>query len=390
MVRRASRGAGRARPKTSRHGRSTSRKVRYAVVGQGYISQVAILPAFAHARKNSELVALVSDDVEKLHKLGHKYRVERLYTYDQFDDCLSSGEIDAVFIALPNHLHHLFAQWAARAGVHVLCEKPLAVTADECEEMVEQAERHRIKLMTAYRLHFERANLKAVEIARSGQLGRLRIFNSLFSMQVEEGNVRLQAELGGGPLYDIGIYCINAARYLFRDEPLEVFAVSANSGESRFREVDEMTSAVLHFPKERLATFTCSFGAADESFYELVGTEGSLRLENAYTFSGPIEHRLTIGERKRTQVFPPRDQFAAELLYFSDCILTGRDPEPSGREGWADVRVIRALLRSAEIGRPVRLETFEKQRRPDLSQEIQRPPVPEPDLVGARAPRSQD
>jgi predicted dehydrogenase len=370
--------------------RSPSRRVRYAVVGPGYISPLAVLPAFAHARRNSELAALVSDDLTKLQKLGHKYKVDRLYTYDQFDDCLSSGEIDAVFIALPNHLHHLFAQWAARAGVHILCEKPLAVIEEECEEMVEQAERHRVKLMTAYRLHFERANLKAVEIARSGQLGRLRIFNSLFSLQVAEGNVRLQAELGGGPLYDIGIYCINAARHLFRDEPIEVFAASANSGEARFREVDEMISAILRFPRERLAAFTCSFGAADESRYELVGTEGTLRVENAYTFSGPIEHRLTLGERTRTQVFPPRDQFAAELLYFSDCVLTGRDPEPSGREGWADVRVIRALLRSAEIGRPVRLDSFEKQRRPDLKQEIQRPPVVEPDLVGARPPRGRD
>src|SRR5262249_26703836 len=152
-----------------------------------------------------------------LQKLGHRYKVDRLYTYDQFDDCLSSGEIDAVFIALPNHLHHLFAQWAARAGVHVLCERPLAVLEEECEEVVEQAERHRVKLMTAYRRHFERANLKAVEIARSGQLGRLRVMSSLFSAPVEDGNARPQTELGGGPLYDVGIDCVNAARGFFRD-----------------------------------------------------------------------------------------------------------------------------------------------------------------------------
>jgi glucose-fructose oxidoreductase len=364
--------------------------VRYAVVGQGQISQIAILPAFARARRNSELAGLVSDDLAKLQKLGHKYKVERLYTYDRFGDCLSSGEIDAVFIALPNHLHHLFAQWAARAGIHVVCEKPLAVTEEECEEMVEQAERHRVKLMTAYRLHFERANLKAGEIVRSGRLGRPRIFNSLFSMQVVEGNVRLQSELGGGPLYDLGIDCINAARYLFRAEPLEVFAMSANSGEARFREVDEMTSAVLRYPKNRLATFTFSFGATDESVYELVGTEGRLRVENAYGVSGPIEHRLTIGDRTRHEVFPSRDPLAAQLLYFSDCVLTGRDPEPSGREGWADVRVIRALLRSAEIGRPVHLDPFEKQRRPDLAQGIRGPLVVERDLAGARFARGPD
>jgi glucose-fructose oxidoreductase len=254
--------------------------------------------------------------------------------------------------------------------------------------MIQEAERHRVKLMTAYRLHFERANMRAVEIARSGRLGTLRVFDSLFCMQVEQGNTRLQAEFGGGPLYDIGIYCINAARYLFRAEPTEVMALSANSGETRFREVEEMTSAILRFPDERLATFTCSFGAADESTYELVGTKGKLRMESAYTFSGKIEQQVTVRGRSETRVYPARDQFAPLLLYFSDCILKGREPEPSGREGWADVRVINALMRSTQTGRPVALEPFEKRRRPDLSQEVQRPPVREPDLVDASTPRA--
>ena len=253
-----------------------------------------MLPAFEHASANSELVALVSDDQKKLRKLGRKYGVDQLYSYTEFDECLASGCVDAVYIALPNHLHHPFALEAAQAGVHVLCEKPLAVTEEDCEEMIQEAERHRVKLMTAYRLHFERANMRAVEIARSGRLGTLRVFDSLFCMQVEEGNIRLQAEFGGGPLYDIGIYCINAARYLFRAEPTEVMALSANSGETRFREVEEMTAAILRFPDERLATFTCSFGAADESMYELVGTKGKLRMESAYTFSEKIEQQVTV------------------------------------------------------------------------------------------------
>jgi predicted dehydrogenase len=362
------------------------RRVRYAVLGQGYISQVAVLPAFAHARRNSELAALVSDDEEKLRKLGRRYGVRRLYNYDQFDECLASGLVDAVYIALPNHLHLPFAVAAARAGIHVLCEKPLAVTEEECEEIVAEAERSRVKLMTAYRLHFERANLEAIQIARSGRLGSLRTFSSLFCMQVTEGNIRLQREFGGGPLYDIGLYCINAARYLFRDEPVEVYAASANSGEARFREVEEMTAAVMRFPRERLATFTCSFGAAEESIYELVGTRGTLRLEPAYDFGGAIRRRLTVRGRRSSKVFPARDQFAPELLYFSDCIRTGRDPEPSGWEGWADVRIVSALLRSSQVGRPVFLEPFDKRRRPDLSQEIQRPPVREPELVGASPP----
>jgi glucose-fructose oxidoreductase len=370
-------------PRPSR--RTGEKRVRYAVLGQGSISQAAILSAFALARRNSELAALVSDDEEKLRVLGRRYGVRSLHTYDQFDELLASGEVDAVYIALPNHLHLPFAVAAARAGIHVLCEKPLAATEEDCAEIVTEAERNRVKLMTAYRVHFERANLEAIQVAKSGRLGSLRSFSSLISMQVAEGNSRLQAEYGGGPLYDIGIDCINAARYLFRDEPVEVYATSVNSGDPRFREVEEMTAAVLRFPRERLATFTCSFGAAPESMYELVGTKGTLRLEHACTFEGRIRRRMTVGGRTSLRSYAARDAFAPELVYFSECIKKGRDPERSGWEGWADVRVVSALLRSASIGRPVFLEAFTKRRRPDLSQEISRRPVREPELVIAAA-----
>jgi glucose-fructose oxidoreductase len=366
--------------------RGKKRKIRYAIVGQGYISQIAVLPAFAHARKNSELSALVSDDPLKLKKLGKKYGVRHLYSYDEYDDCLTSNEIDAVYIALPNSMHREYAERAASAGVHILCEKPMAVTEEDCEAMIRAAGESGVKLMIAYRLHFEAANLKAAQMARSGRLGNLRIFNSVFTMQVETGNIRLQKDLGGGPLYDIGIYCINAARYLFEDEPIEVCAFSANNGEERFQEVDEMTTAILRFPSERLATFTCSFGAADVSAYEIVGTKGRLRVDPAYEFAGELKHELTRDGKSRRQTFPQRDQFAPELLYFSECIIEDKDPEPSGLEGLADVRIIRALYRSARIGEPVKLGDFEKSARPGPEQEIRRPPVKEPDLVHAASP----
>src|SRR5215472_861405 len=137
---------------------ANQRKIRYAVVGLGYITQVAILPAFAHAQENSELAALVSGDPGKLKALGKKYKVPKTYSYEQYADCVSDG-IDAVYIALPNAMHRAYAEGAARAGVHVLCEKPMAVTEQECEAMIEAAEKANVKLMIAYRLHFERGNL---------------------------------------------------------------------------------------------------------------------------------------------------------------------------------------------------------------------------------------
>ena len=360
------------------------RRVRYAVVGQGYIAQIAVLPAFAHARRNSELAALVSGDRVKLRALGRKYEVNHLYTYDRYEECLRRGEVDAVFIALPNHLHREYTVRAARAGVHVLCEKPMALTERDCRAMITAARRNRVKLMVAYRLHFEEANLKAAALTRSGKLGEPRIFDSVFTMQVKPGNIRVQAE-GGGALYDIGIYCMNAARALFAAEPTAVFAWSANIGERRFREVDEMTAAVLRFPGERLATFTCSLGAADVGAYQVVGTKGSLRVDPAYGYADALVHHLQIGETEKERGFRKRDQFAAELLHFSDCVLRDREPEPSGAEGLADVRVIRALLRSARTGRPVRLGRFNRSRRP-LPQEIERPPVRKPRLVHAQSP----
>ena len=207
-------------------------------------------------------------------------------------------------------------------------------------------------------------------------------------MQVKEGDIRLKPrELGGGTLYDIGIYCINAVRNLYGAEPMEVVAFSSNNGDPRFRQCEEMTSAILRFPgRERLASFTSSFGAADVSTYRVVGTHGDLVMDPAYEYAEELVQRVTINGRTRERRFPKRDQFAPELVSFSECILTGAAPEPSGWEGLADVRVIRALYQSADTGQPVSLEPFEKQDRPSLDQQITRPAVRKPELVNTEAP----
>ena len=363
-----------------------SRKVRYAVVGLGHIAQNAVLPAFAHAGRNSILSALVSDDATKLRRLGRRYKVPALFGYDAFDEMLEADLVDAVYIALPNSLHRAYAERAAMRGVHILCEKPLAVTGEDCEAMIRAADVGRVKLMTAYRLHFEAANMRAVEIASSGKLGEPRLFTSTFTMQVRAGDIRLQRALGGGTLHDIGIYCIQAARYLFRSDPIEVQAFQAAGKDPRFRQVDEMTSAMLRFPGDRLASFIVSFGAADVSAYRLVGTKGSLMLDPAYEYAGERRMRVTIGERTRERVFKPVDQFAPELLHFSDCILHDRTPEPSGVEGWIDVQIIEALLRSAASGRPVALDLPPRSRRPTVDQVIHRPSVGKPELVHVQPP----
>jgi glucose-fructose oxidoreductase len=354
------------------------RLIRYAVVGCGHIAQVAVLPAFANARRNSKLAAIVSGDPEKREALKKKYELERALDYSGYDALLKSGDIDAVYIALPNSMHAEYSERAARAGVHVLCEKPMAVTEAECQLMIRAAREHSVKLMVAYRLHFERANLEAAEIARSGRIGEPRLFTSTFAMTVVPNNIRVKRALGGGTLYDIGIYCINAARSLFRDEPSEVRAAAAGA----IGDVEESVSAVLRFPNERLAAFTCSFGATKVSEYRLVGTKGELAVDPAYEYAKPLEHRLSLdGNLVSERRFAKRDQFAPELLYFSDCIRRNRQPEPSGEDGLQDVRIVQALYESAETGKAVQIPPFHAAKQPTRRQQIRRPGVAEPSLV---------
>ena len=375
----------RRRPR-SRSSASRSKQVRYAVLGLGHIAQAAVLPAFRHAARNSVLAALVSGEEKKLRRLGRRYGVQRICDYDDVDELFASDDIDAVYIALPNDMHKDCTVRAARAGLHVLCEKPMAVSADECEEMIRATRAANVKLMIAYRLHFERANLEAARFARTGKLGDLRFFSSDFSMQVSDDNIRLKpASEGGGPLYDIGVYCINAARYCLSEDPIEVWAAATRSGDRRFRNVDETIVGAMRFRNERLATFTCSFGAADRSTYTISGTRGSLTMDPAYEYAVGLAYAMKVGERARKKKFGKSDQFAPELLYFSDCILGGRDPEPSGEEGLADLRVIEGMLRSIASGRWTALQMRQRKRRPTLRQEIRRPAVKgEPKLVDAR------
>jgi glucose-fructose oxidoreductase len=263
----------------------------------------------------------------------------------------------------------------------------MAVNEKDCEEMIREANEQHARLMVAYRLHLDPANLEAIAIVRSGKIGEPRFFRSAFSMQVKEGNIRTYpTDRGGGPLYDLGIYCINAARYIFGEEPEEVSAFAAHSEDPRFRETEEMVACMLRFPGEKLASFTCSLGATDHGSYQVVGTKGDLLMNPGFEYAEPIGYELTINGKTKSKKFPESDQLAAEIGYFADCIRNGKDPEPNGQEGLADVRIIRALLESVKIGKPVRLVPFQKLTRPEENQARHNPPVKEPELVHAESP----
>lgn len=365
---------------------SHTRKVRYAVMGLGNIAQVAVLPAFANARENSELVALVSSDQHKLQSLAERYDVKITGSYDDLDRILASGAIDALYVATPNTEHRRAVERAARAHVHVLCEKPLAATVADCRSMLRTASEAKIKLMTAYRLHFEQANLRAVERLRRGEIGEPRIFSSVFSQQVREGDIRTRADLGGGALFDMGIYCVNAARYLFQDEPVEAMAFRIQGESPRFDGTDETTSVILRFPENRIAQFTASQGAARVSEFRVVGTLGDLQLEAAYGYHEKSEEQLTIDGKTKTTTTPQHDQFAPELLHFSKCILEDREPEPSGEEGLADVQILESIVQAAALGRKVTLTPILRDQRPNGQLEMRKPPIHKVETVNAPAP----
>jgi glucose-fructose oxidoreductase len=355
-------------------------------VGLGFIAQACVLPAFRNAGRSSRLVALVSGDATKRRELARRYGAKAC-SYREYGALLASGEIDAVFIALPNHLHREYAVRAARAGVHVLCEKPLAPTEADCRAMIAACRRAGVKLMTAYRLHLEAATIEAIRLVKSGAIGEPRFFTSSFSFRARPPNVRLmESARGGGAVYDIGVYCINAVRNLFGAEPVEAYA-ALTRGRKHGWKVEESASCVLRFPGDRLAAFTVSFGSAFTGDYRVVGTEGALHARPGYDLSRGLRLFVRSRGKERVLEFPHGDQFAAELAYFSDCIRRGVEPEPSGAEGLADVRVIRALYKSAMKGRAVRLAPQRARKGPTTRERTRRPaPRAATPLVNARPP----
>jgi predicted dehydrogenase len=352
------------------------------VVGAGHISQSAFMPAFERA-PGSELVAVVSGDAVKRAELPRRFDLPRVVGYDEYDELLASGDVDAVYIALPNWMHAEYAIRAAQHGVHVLCEKPMAVDEHECEQMMRAADEGGVRLMVAYRLHFDPANLEAIRRIAAGELGDPRLFTSTFTLDVEDpGNIRLAAPgRGGGPVYDLGIYCINAARYLFRQEPRVVAAASGSRSDPRFGATPETVAATLTFDGGRIASFVASFGGNSTSRYTVVGSLGCLTMEPAYDYTRAPKLVIEKDGQRQEYAPPEHDQFAAQLVYFSRCITSGCAPEPDGREGLADVRIIQAIHESiAQGGGPIRLLPLDPGPRPEPWQAILPPPV------GANAP----
>lgn len=353
------------------------KKIRYAVVAGGQISQQAFMPGVKQT-DNSELTALVTGDPVKADKLAGQYGI-KAWSYEQYDELLKSGDIDAVYVATPNFLHTPFAVAALEAGIHVLLEKPMASSVEEAEQILAAQKKSGAKLMIAYRLHHEPGNVELFTRARAGDFGDLRSFTSVFAQNVAEENSRGHNGYWCGPVPDMGTYPLNAVRNLFGAEPIAVHAVGTKTKDRGFN-FDDTVAVTLLFPEERTAQFTVSYATASAENFSVVGTKATIEASPCFMF-GPsvgIAYKEITLEGEKQHTFEPVEQFGNETQYFSDCILNDREPEANGEEGLMDMRVLAAVETSLRTGETVSLPSASRSRHVDADQALKLKPAEQP------------
>jgi predicted dehydrogenase len=356
-------------------------KVRFAVVGAGWISQEAFLPAIKQTG-NAEVTAIVSGNASKARRLADFHGIKDVYDYAAFDAMAASGRVDAIYVATPNSSHCEYAVQAAKHGLHALVEKPLATSVADAEKMIAAAKTANVFLMTAYRLHNDPATLRVSELIASGAIGDARFFSSAFAFQSAPGNHRLKASHWGGPLQDVGVYCLNAVRHVFRDNPIRVFsAPSFGYLDSRFKEVEEGVAVTLEFSKGRMAQFYAGFGTDTLDQFLIAGTQGSIALHNAYRFG--VARRLVLQQNEKMQSFDfaETDNFSGMISYFADCIQKGTAPLADGAEGLADMVAMTAIETAGKTHTPQTIPPTASFRTYDAGMLRSFPPAQEKLLV---------
>jgi predicted dehydrogenase len=337
---------------------TSTRKIGYCIVGLGRISLNQFMPGIA-GTQNSKLVALVSGHRDKAEAAAAKYGIgtANIYDYEHYDEIAHNPEIDAVYIALPNGMHPEYTIRAAKAGKHVLCEKPMANTARDCEQMIAACRTAQRRLMVAYRCRYQGTHLRAVQIAHDGSIGELKFIEATFGFSIAKGEWRLTKKLaGGGPLMDVGIYCLNACRYLTGEEPRSLSASSSViTQDGRFTEVEENVFWNMRFPSGVVATCATSYGSNCGNYFKAVGTKGWVQLDPAYSYEGlRFKAHLAMGLDIDTPVDDPSPkQFTREADHFSQCLLDNKDPKTPGEEGLRDMRLIEAIYKSAAADHPM-------------------------------------
>jgi predicted dehydrogenase len=337
-------------------------RIGYAIVGLGHLSLEELLPALNTCKK-SRLAALVSGSPEKLKKVAQQYGVkpESCYSYETYDRIKDNADVDVIFIVLPNGLHKEYVIRGAKAGKHILCEKPMANSAAECREMIAACSTAGVKLMVAYRIQYQPHNRKIREMIKQKALGDIKYIqatNGQASANPEHWRHK-KALAGGGALPDIGLYCINTNRFILGQEPTEVFAYQYSTpGDPLFKEVEEMVSWQMKFPDGIIANCVTHYDSHDNKDYGVFCEKGWLKLDNAYAYNGQdLKKSRAEGKEKIIEniIIAETDQFAVEMDHFSDCIINDKRPFSTGEEGLQDHIIMEAIYESARTGKPVKV-----------------------------------
>jgi predicted dehydrogenase len=334
------------------------KKLGWAIVGLGSLSINQILPAFAKCEK-SKVVAFVSGHPDKANKLALRYGVnpKNIYNYQNYDTIKDNPEVDIIYIVLPNGMHAEYTIRGLQAGKHVLSEKPMANTPADCQQMIDAARKANRKLMVAYRCRYEPYNQEAIRMARQKELGATKVIVADHGFNIGDPTQwRLNKTLaGGGSLMDIGIYSLNAARYLTGEEPTEINAMLYTTpGDVRFKEVEETINFQLRFPSGILANCTSSYGYSGQNRYRVVTTKGWFELEPATSYTG-LRMRIQQGDLIEERLLPARDHFALEMDHLSGCVMDNRDPLTPGEEGLRDLTIMAGIYEAARTGKTVKL-----------------------------------
>ncbi len=334
------------------------KKIGYALVGLGNLAIRQILPALKET-KLSKCTALVSGDPNKAKKLAGEFGVDSkaIYNYENYDSIKDNPDVDVVYICLPNGMHAEYTVRGAQAGKHVLCEKPMANTAAECKQMIDACKAADKKLMIAYRLRYEPMNTAAIQMTRDKVMGQPRLITAeaAFNLDVSGPDLpwRLNKKLaGGGALLDIGIYALNATRYLTGEEPVEVNAIGHTPpNDRRFVDVEDMIAWQLKFPSGVLANCSTSYSSGGNRF-RVVGVDGFIEMEPFLSYGGLQLRKHVKGKSEPVQ----REQvnhFAAEFDHMSECVMQDKQPLTPGEEGLADLKVIEAIYEAVRSGKTV-------------------------------------
>jgi predicted dehydrogenase len=334
---------------------ANQRPVGYAAIGLGTISDLFIR-ACAES-KTAKITALVTGHPDtKGKQYAAKYGIPEssIYTYETFDRIRDNKDVDAVYVGLPNSMHREYTVRAAQAGKHVLCEKPMAISSVECRQMIAACRTANVKLMIAYRIHYEPTHLEAQRIIQSGTLGELQAFEGAFGFNAKPNQWRLTRQYGGGgSLMDVGIYPMNEIRWLLGEEPSGFTAVATTRDHTsgRFAEMEQTLDWTMKFPSGIVAALGCTYGADMPAFLRIHGEKSSLELTNAYGYQGAHLANLGGAHVDTTTKGEATLHFQIEAEHFANCIRTGTEPKTPGEEGLHDLLAIEAIYKAA--GTPI-------------------------------------